>query len=175
MTSTSEYVYLIALGSNQRHPNMGGPRRIIAHAFDALETADISLFDCSSIISSAPVGPSQRQYANAAAIIISPLSPPELLLQLKSLEAHFGRRQYGQKWRARILDIDIILWSGGVWSGANPALHIPHHHMQSRCFVLQPAAQIAGNWRDPIGGLQIKHLFHRIKRPKRVDPRSAAN
>ncbi|NJM51710.1 MAG: 2-amino-4-hydroxy-6-hydroxymethyldihydropteridine diphosphokinase [Sphingomonadales bacterium] len=175
MPVAPEYLYLLALGSNRRHPLIGGPERVIAHAFDALEMSDISLFDRSSILRSLPLGPSLRRYANAAAIIVTTLSPPQLLYRIKSLEHHFGRRDSGQKWRARVLDIDIILWSGGIWSSDHPALIIPHPEMQSRRFVLQPSAEIAANWRDPIGGLQIKHHFQRINRAKRVDRRAAAN
>ncbi len=175
MAAASEYLYLIALGSNQRHHSLGSPVRIVAHAFDALEMTDIALYAASSIITSRPIGPSQRAYANAAAIILTPLPPPMLLKRLKSLEAHFGRRRAGQKWRTRILDLDIILWSGGVYAGRGESLQIPHPEMQRRRFVLQPARKIAANWRDPISGMRIKHLFTRINRANRLDPMRAAN
>jgi 2-amino-4-hydroxy-6-hydroxymethyldihydropteridine diphosphokinase len=164
-----EHFYLIALGSNQRHTTLGPPQRIIEQAFIALEMGDIDVFATSRIIRSAAVGPSLRQYANAAAIIASDLSPPALLTRLKSVEAHFGRRIKGQKWRARVLDIDIILWSGGIWSGERPALAIPHRQMHHRHFVLGPAHEIAANWRDPVSGFTIKHHFHRLMHPIPLD------
>ncbi len=165
------HLYLIALGSNQRHPVIGSPSAVITEAVAALEMPDIDVFAASNIMHSAAIGPSQRQYANAAAIIATPLDPPALLCRLKSIEAHFGVRRAGQKWRARVLDLDIILWSGGIWSSANPSLGIPHSQMHKRRFVLQPAAQIAPDWRDPISGMRIKYLYKRIIRPKRLDPR----
>jgi 2-amino-4-hydroxy-6-hydroxymethyldihydropteridine diphosphokinase len=164
-----EHLYLIALGSNQRHATLGPPPRIIEQAFVALEMDDIDVFATSSIIRSTPIGPSHRQYANAVVIIASDLSPPALLTRLKSIEAHFGRRIRGQKWRTRVLDLDIILWSGGIWSGDRPALAIPHHLMPDRHFVLGPANEIAANWRDPISGLTIKHHFHRLMHPNPLD------
>jgi 2-amino-4-hydroxy-6-hydroxymethyldihydropteridine diphosphokinase len=162
-------MYLIALGSNQRHPVIGAPIRVLAAAFDALEMEDIDVFTTSNIVSSKPVGPSGRQYANAAAVLVSDLTPPELLIRLKTIEQHFGRRIQGQKWRSRVLDLDIILWSGGIWSSDHPALYIPHIHMRERPFVLGPASEIAADMRDPLSGLQLKHLNHRLNHAKPLD------
>ena len=170
MTEKSEHLYLVALGSNQRHHLLGSPAKILAAAFEAMEMPDINVFATSRTISSKPIGPSQREYANAAALIVSPLDPPTMLERLKSLEIHFGRRNSGQKWRSRVLDLDVILWSGGAWMSFGGLLQIPHREMQYRRFVLQPANEIAANWRDPISGLQIKQLFHRINRANRLDP-----
>lgn len=108
-------------------------------------------------------------FANAAAIIASPLDPPALLIRLHEIEAHFGRERRGQKWRARVLDLDIILWSGGIWADDRPALHIPHLAMRSRGFVITPAAMIAPYWRDPVTGLTIRQLQSRLTRPKPLD------
>jgi 2-amino-4-hydroxy-6-hydroxymethyldihydropteridine diphosphokinase len=141
----------------------------LAQAIDALEMPGIDVFTVSSIMSSAPVGPSQRRYANAAAILSSSLSPDKLLLRLHNIEAHFGRVRHGQKWRSRVLDLDIILWSGGIHISNNPALSIPHISMRERSFVLGPANNIAPDWRDPISNLTISQLFHRLNRAKPLD------
>ena len=137
-------------------------------AIVALEMDDIDVFSHSPVILSAPIGPSRRRYANAAAIVATSLTPIELLDRLHRIEAHFGRERRGQRWRGRTLDIDIILWSGGMWISAQPPLAIPHVSMRDRDFVLGPAASIAAEWRDPLTGLAIKHLAHRLKRPKRT-------
>ncbi len=164
-----EHFYLIALGSNQRHTTIGPPRRIIAHAIAALEMDDIDVFATSRTAGSIAIGPSQRQYANAAAIIASDLEPAALLTRLKAIEAHFGKRGRGQKWRARVLDLDIILWSGGIYSGDRPPLSIPHPQLHARAFVLGPAQEIAGDWRNPVSGLTIKHHFHRLMHSNPLD------
>lgn len=167
MTSTALQTYLIALGSNRRHPLVGAPRRIVQEALAALEMPDIDVYQESPIIESAPLGPSQRVYANAATIVASPLDPPALLTRLHEIEAHFGRDRRGQRWRARVLDLDIILWSGGIW--ADDAVNIPHPAMRVRGFVLTPAAMIAPDWRDPVSGLTIRQLQSRLTRPKPLD------
>jgi 2-amino-4-hydroxy-6-hydroxymethyldihydropteridine diphosphokinase len=151
--------YLIALGSNQRHGRYGAPKAILSHVMDAL---DVKLLARSAIVASAPLGPSKRNYANAAAIIKTKMEPPELLEHLKAIEAAFGRRSGGRKWQARVLDLDIILWSGGFWSTAD--LAIPHPAFRTRDFVLRPAAAIAADWRDPLTGLRVKHLKARLDR-----------
>lgn len=147
----------------------GGPRSILQQAIAALEMADIDVFAQSRIIESAPIGPSRRRYANAAALIATDLEPVALLERLGNIERHFGRISLGQRWRARPLDLDIILWSGGLWESAAPDLAIPHPAFRQRGFVLAPAVEIAADWRDPLSGLTVRQLFHRLNRPKPLD------
>ncbi len=128
---------------------------------------DLPVIARSRIISSLPFGPSQRNYANAAMIVESEMSPPELLDHLKALEARFGRRKRGERWRSRILDLDIILWSSGFW--ASPRLSIPHMEFRGRRFVIDPSCQISPDWRDPLTGLSLRHLKARLDR-KRPHP-----
>jgi 2-amino-4-hydroxy-6-hydroxymethyldihydropteridine diphosphokinase len=167
----TEHLYLIALGSNRRHSQIGSPSQILSHAIAALEMDDISVFSQSRQISSKPIGPSSRLFANAAAIISTILPPDQLLIRLQQIEAHFGRRNRGQIWGERVLDLDIIFWSGGIWSSANPSLAIPHPAAKNRHFVLHPAAEIAADWCDPVSGSSIAQLLYRFNHSKRVDPR----
>ena len=160
----SKHTYLIALGSNQRVPDIGLPRAVIAQALQCLDNGACEILASSAIFDSAPIGPSQRRYANAAAILASDLPPPALLSHLQEIEAGFGRNRRGQRWRARPLDLDIVLWSGGIYASRD--LAIPHPAMRTRAFVLGPAMMVAGDWRDPVGGLSIRQLFARLtKRP----------
>lgn len=155
--------FLIALGSNQPHPRHGPPRRVLEAAIDALSADGLKVIAASPVIESAPIGPSQRRYANGAAVVQTPLSPPGLLQRLQAIEASFGRKRRGERWRARVLDLDIVLWSAGAWW--DPELTIPHPLFRERCFVLGPAAQVAAEWRDPITNLSLKHLHSRLTRP----------
>jgi 2-amino-4-hydroxy-6-hydroxymethyldihydropteridine diphosphokinase len=160
-------LYLIGLGSNQPHPIIGKPAQIIGQAIAALEMDDIDVFVHSAIVGSSAIGPSRRRYANAAAIVATLLSPPDLLNRLHEIETHFGRIRRGQAWQARTLDLDILLWSGGIWADAD--LSIPHQALRARNFALTPAAMIAPDWRDPLTGLTIRQLQRRFNRPKRLD------
>lgn len=116
----------------------------------------------SPVIDSAPVGPSLRRYANGALVLDSALDPLDLLETLHQLEAQLGRVRRGQRWRSRVIDLDLILWSGGVV--AEPQLSVPHPLFRTRDFVLGPAAAIAPGWRDPLTGLTLAHLHARLTR-----------
>ncbi|MDY7097408.1 MAG: 2-amino-4-hydroxy-6-hydroxymethyldihydropteridine diphosphokinase [Pseudomonadota bacterium] len=158
--------YLIALGSNMRVPGVGGPRKVLPAAFAALDQAGLRIAARSPVIESAPIGPSLRRYANAACVVSAPLAPREMLEMLQSIERSFGRNQNqrrGQRWRARALDLDIVMWSGGAWNDG--VLTIPHRLFRERDFVLGPCARVAGDWRDPLSGLSVRQLFVRLSRP----------
>ncbi len=159
--------YAIALGSNRRHGRYGDPRAILSAALATLCAANITILATSATLASPALGPSRRRYANAAAIIETTLAPPALLAQLKAIEQAFGRRP-GQRWGARVLDLDIVLWSGGIWS--SPALSIPHPHWRTRRFVADPLAQIAPDWRDALSNRTVRHIAHRLRRAQPVDP-----
>lgn len=160
--------YLIALGSNQRHPRHGAPERVLGAALAALADAGIRVVCAGPVIRSAPIGPSLRRYANSAAVIETGLLPAALLPALKRIERAFGRRPRGQRWSSRVLDLDIVLWRGGAWT--SPGLTIPHIAYRARDFVLRPALPIAADWRDPLGGLTIRQLQHRLTRAKPIRP-----
>lgn len=156
--------YLIALGSNRRHHRHGAPARVLHAALAALDHGKLALEAASPVITSAPLGASARRYANAAAIVRTRLKPARMLARLQKLERGFGRRRGGQRWRARMLDLDIVLWSGGAF--AAPGLTVPHVAFRTRDFVLAPAARIAPGWRDPLTGLTVRHLLARLTRPR---------
>ena len=173
MTSATPLpLYAIGLGSNRRHVRFGDPRRVLLAALAALESDEIEPVDASPIVASAPLGPSRRRYANAVALVASPLSPPEMLGRLKSIEAAFGRRR-GRRWGARTLDLDILLWSEGAWSDA--ALTVPHAAMTVRDFVLGPLRMIAPAWRHPLSGQSVRQLAARLSRAKPVDHGASAH
>ena len=155
--------YAIALGSNRRS-RQGSPRETIEAA-----AAGLGVERLSPIIETPALGPAGRSFANAAALLASELTPAELLRQLKEVERAFGRRP-GRRWGPRVLDLDIILWSGG--SFAEAGLIVPHPAFRQRSFVLQPLAAIAPDWRDPLTGLRIRQLLRRLDRPSPVDRRA---
>ncbi|VVT06303.1 2-amino-4-hydroxy-6-hydroxymethyldihydropteridine diphosphokinase [Erythrobacter sp. EC-HK427] len=155
-----DHTYLIALGSNQRHAVFGAPRSVVATAMELLDGTAGTVTARSRIMDSAPVGPSQRRFANAALLLDTRLDPQSLLDVLHEAEAALGRVRRGQRWRARVLDLDIVLWSGGMV--AAPDLLVPHPRFRTRDFVLKPAAQIAPHWRDPLTGLTLRQLAARV-------------
>lgn len=162
------WCYVIAVGSNQRHQVHGCPRRIAVVAARFLRD-DVRLIKCSRIIVTAPIGPSRRQFANAVWLVETTLMPDQLLDHLHHIERDFGRRRRGQRWSARVLDLDIILWSGGIWTDAQ--LCIPHPQWRNRRFVIDPAQAIVPDWRDPVTNRSVRQITarHRKLRPRLRD------
>ena len=155
MTATSpRWRYAIGLGSNRRGRH-GSPADEVRAGLAAIG----GVTAVSPIIASAAIGPSIRRFANAAALIASDEPPPVLLARLKAIEARFGRRR-GRRWGARVIDLDILLWSGGRWRSRT--LTVPHPALTARSFVLAPLARIAPGWRDPATGRSVRQSLHRL-------------
>ena len=149
--------YAVALGSNRRG-RAGAPERVVTAAL-----AELAPVSASRIMRSAPLGPSSRRFANAVALVESTDAPPAMLARLKRLERASGRRP-GRRWGARVLDLDLVLWSGGTWAG--PRFRVPHSAFRDRRFVLDPLAEVASGWRDPVTGLTVRQLAARLRRPR---------
>ncbi|MBI0476053.1 2-amino-4-hydroxy-6-hydroxymethyldihydropteridine diphosphokinase [Sphingomonas sp. MA1305] len=149
-------IYAIGLGSNRRGRH-GDPATEVRAALAAIG----GVVAASPVIATPPLGPSIRRFANAAALIASAETPPQLLARLKRIEAAFGRRR-GRRWGARVIDLDILLWSGGRWHARD--LTVPHAAMRERAFVLRPLLHIAPSWRDPVSGRTLRQLAARIDR-----------
>ena len=152
------HCYVVGLGSNMRIRG-SSPRTVIARALAAFPAHGITVVAASRTMASRPIGPSERLYANAAALVATALDPPALLAALQHMECAFGRVRRGARWRARPLDLDIVLWSGGAW--ASEDLLIPHPQFRCRPFVLRPAAEVAPRWRDPVTNLTLRQLARR--------------
>jgi 2-amino-4-hydroxy-6-hydroxymethyldihydropteridine diphosphokinase len=152
--------YVIALGSNRRGRH-GGPADEVRAALSAIG----GVVAVSPFVATAPLGPSLRRFVNAAAVIDSDEQPLALLDRLKAMETDFGRRR-GQRWGERVIDLDVILWSGGVW--ADDRLTIPHPEFRQRRFVLDPLIRIVPHWRDPLTGLTVRQIAARLTRRARL-------
>lgn len=152
--------YAIALGSNRPHGSHGRPTGVLRAALEALGRLG-TIGAVSGMHHTPALGPAGRDFANAAAIIETDLEPTALLAALKDIERAFGRRP-GMRWGARVLDLDIILWSGGAFR--RRSLTIPHSQLPARAFVLAPLAEIAPGWRLPGTALSVRHLAYRVAR-----------
>jgi 2-amino-4-hydroxy-6-hydroxymethyldihydropteridine diphosphokinase len=64
-----------------------------------------------------------------------------------------------EKWEARKIDIDILLFNDEVIDEED--LSIPHPHMANRRFVLKPLADIAPNVVHPVYNKTIIELLEK--------------
>ena len=78
----------------------------------------------------------QPDFLNAAAELNTQLSPEALLQHIKHIEYQLMGRVETERWHARVIDIDILLYDD-VRIGTEE-LTIPHAHLFERCFVLKP-------------------------------------
>ncbi|WP_028970446.1 2-amino-4-hydroxy-6-hydroxymethyldihydropteridine diphosphokinase [Sphingomonas sp. URHD0057] len=157
------YLYAIAIGSNRLHGRFGRPAGVVEAAIARLDQ-EFGLFDASPIVLNPAIGGAGRDFANAVALVESDLEPPSMLRRLKAIEREFGRRR-GKHWAARVLDLDIALWSGGRFRSRG--LRIPHEGLERRSFVIEPLAAIAPGWHVR-GALTARHFAERLGRRSRV-------
>lgn len=138
-------VYL-GLGSNLDAPlgNLRSARKAISNEPRICEIA------FSSFYQSPPMaGMNQPDYINAVMAIETDLPALELLATMQKIENQHGRIR-SQRWGARTLDIDILLFGDEILD--LPDLKIPHYGIAERAFVLQPLFEIAPDLEIPTLG-----------------------
>ena len=136
--------------------NLGKPEAAFAQALEALAGVG-RVAAVSRLWRTRPIGPSQPDFLNAAALIDWPAGPRSLLSHCLELEAEAGRdRAQEERWGPRALDLDLLLAEGVVCRGPN--LELPHPRLHERRFALEPAAEIAPNWVHPLLGWTIEDL-----------------
>ena len=147
----------IALGSN-----VGDRRATLNAAIEALRPW-IRNLHASSFYDTPYVGTDvQPSVLNGAAIGVTSLSGRELLERLLAIEQDFGRtRPYGGA--PRTLDLDLILYGDAIID--EPELVVPHPRFRERRFVLEPLAEIAPEWRDPVSGRTASDLLRALDSP----------
>lgn len=148
----------IAIGSNLADPVLQATT-----AIEKLKTLPQSTFlKASMLYSSQPMGPQdQPDYINAVVAIETQLTPLALLDCTQKIEQQQGRERKEERWGARTLDLDIILYGNKIIH--NERLTIPHYGMKTREFVLYPLAEIAPDLQLP-DGEKLSELLKQVPR-----------
>lgn len=148
--------------------NLDDPAEQLRHALEELtRLPGTRVAARSHLYKSPPLGPpDQPDYINAAAALVTTLSPLELLAALRAVERQHGRRRDGTRWGPRTLDLDILLY--GELLLDTPELVLPHPGLHERAFVLYPLMDIAPELvipgRGPLRALYERHREARIER-----------
>ena len=136
----------IGLGSN-----LAEPEHQLKQALAALAGLPQSrLIATAPLYRSAPMGPQdQPDYLNTVAALDTGLEPLQLLDALQAIEQRQGRVRDGERWGARTLDLDLLLYGDRVID--TPRLQVPHPGLGQRNFVLYPLYDLAPQLRLPDG------------------------
>lgn len=132
--------------------NLGNPEATLRQAVaDLRQLPQSRLTQLSSLYQSSPIGPEgQPDYLNAVAALETSLTPHALLDALHDIENRHGRERK-ERWGARTLDIDILLFANDIIR--TPNLVIPHAEMKNRNFVLRPLLEVWPDATLPTGEL----------------------
>jgi 2-amino-4-hydroxy-6-hydroxymethyldihydropteridine diphosphokinase len=144
----------IALGSN-----VGDRRATLQSAITRLQPI-VSGIRASAFFDTPYVGDDvQPSVLNAAVTGVTVLDAHALLERLLTIEQEFGRtRPYGGA--PRTLDLDLILYGNAMIN--EPGLVVPHPRFRERRFVLEPLAEVAPDWRDPVSGKTVAELLETL-------------
>lgn len=105
----------------------------------------------SAVYETRAVGPSSEPFLNAVAELATTLQPYELLSAMLAVETDHGRTRL-ERWAARTLDLDVLLWfvrRDEGWHSQvidETGLQVPHPRAQQRDFVLRPLADLVPMW-----------------------------
>jgi 2-amino-4-hydroxy-6-hydroxymethyldihydropteridine diphosphokinase len=157
--SPSEDRAAIALGSNldsrfgDREANLHEAVRRLASLG---EVKAVSAF-----YDTEPVGYlDQPRFLNGAAVLETRLEPLALLRGLLEIEHAMGRERLIDK-GPRVIDLDLLLYGSRILQ--TPELTLPHPEIQARRFVLEPLAEIAGEWIHPVLKVKVSELLVRLE------------
>ncbi|MEY2699608.1 MAG: 2-amino-4-hydroxy-6-hydroxymethyldihydropteridine pyrophosphokinae [Pseudomonadota bacterium] len=126
---------------------LGGNLGDVAAVFRAVcaeldRMPDLQLVARSGLYRSRPMGPSdQPDYLNAVIAVTTRLAPLALLDALQRMELLHGRVRKEERWGARTLDLDLLLYADQIIHSER--LSVPHYGLPQREFVLYPLAEIA--------------------------------
>jgi len=135
-------VYL-GLGSNIRpEENLSLAVREIRRNYDEVEV--------SSVYRSAAIGFEGDDFLNLVLRISSEETPVEICGEIERLHNLAGRDRGNDKWAARPLDIDLLLYDDRVID--ERPVRVPRSDILDYSFVLRPLAELAPDLVHPVTG-----------------------
>jgi 2-amino-4-hydroxy-6-hydroxymethyldihydropteridine diphosphokinase len=147
----------IGLGGNQ-----GNVSATFTRALELLADTDgVTPAAVSPTYRTAPMGAlAGEPFLNAVAGCDTDLAPLTLLDRLQAVEHACGRVRTVH-WGPRTLDLDLLAYGDDVIT--TPRLTVPHPGAWLRRFVLDPWAEIAGEFVHPVWRLSIVQLRDRLR------------
>ena len=128
--------------------NLGDRLGTMRQALRALERI-ARVEKTSHVYATAPVGPPQPEFLNAAARVRWEGDAEGLLDALLAIEGQLGRVR-AERFGPRTVDLDV-LWIEGV-AVQGERLVVPHPRLRERAFAVVPLLEVAADARDPRTG-----------------------
>lgn len=151
----------LALGSN-----LGDRQAYLESAIHSLSRHGVLVLRSASVYLTEPHEVlDQPWFLNTVVEANTSLGPEQLLEACLAVEQENSRKRSGMK-DARTLDIDIIFYGDTVLK--KPGLAIPHPAFRSRRFVLEPLAEIAPDFVDPVSSKTVRQLLEAASDPTEV-------
>ena len=151
---------LIGCGSN-----LGSRREQLDRAIELLRfMPGVTIRAVSGYRETRPIGgpAGQGAFLNGACLIDTDLEAHDVLGMLAAVENTLERDRH-ERWSARTLDLDLLLYDDLVVE--SDSLTVPHPRMATRRFVLEPAVEIAPDLTHPMAGCTLRDLLDAITAP----------
>jgi 2-amino-4-hydroxy-6-hydroxymethyldihydropteridine diphosphokinase len=147
--------------------NMGDREVTLSATMDLIAASCGNIIALSSLYATAAWGRTEQpEFLNQALLLETRLDEVSLLDQLLYIEKKMGRTRH-ERYGPRIIDIDILFFNDSIIK--KPQLNIPHPHMGTRRFVLEPLDEIASNFRHPANGLTVHEMLAECTDPLPVN------
>ncbi|MBC8200554.1 MAG: 2-amino-4-hydroxy-6-hydroxymethyldihydropteridine diphosphokinase [Planctomycetes bacterium] len=146
----------LGLGSN-----LGGREAYLEKAIEQLNAdVEINVLARSQILQTEPVGDlSLPLFLNMAIEVETSLTPRALLAVCLDIELANGRKR-DEKWASRTLDIDILFFGELIID--EEGLTVPHPEVANRRFALEPLAEIAAMYVNPVNKEPVWAMLQRL-------------
>ena len=149
----------IGLGSNvNREANLAGALVALRKRYGALTV--------SRVYESEPIGFEGANFYNLVIGLETETSPQALSKELRQIESEHGRRRGNDKFIARALDLDLLLFDDLIFRDRD--IDVPRSDVTDYAFVLRPLSEIAGEQRHPETGECYRNLWQEFEASHKV-------
>ena len=138
--------------------NLGDKLANLNEAIAMIKSSIGDITKSSSIYETEPWGiTDQPTFFNQVVEVQTQSDAFAVLQAISKIEKDMGRIR-GEKYGARIIDIDILFFNNEIYD--TPELTVPHPRIAERNFVLAPLAEIAGHLQHPVSNKPVAELWN---------------